>query len=134
MPNIHIPDPHSEPPFIDEPDFSDMTWHVQRPVEEEPEQELSMTERHNSGFAGEAYQGPQLGGMQPAGNENETLAAPWARPERHRSLYALEDRPEGVTQRGGEVCVLRQITPGKPARAHVVIGRHCPHGLNDQSS
>ena len=133
MPSIQFPDPHSEAPYVDEPDFSDMMINIQRPVQDEPEQELSTQERHASGFAGEAYQGPRLGGFQSPGNEAESLTAPWAKPERHKSLYAIEERPEGITQRGGEVCVLKQIHPDKPARAHVVIGRHCPHGLANRS-
>lgn len=120
-----MPDPHAGIPYIDEPDFSDMMFMPKQPPE--PERELTTPERHDSGFQGEHYQGPQLGGFQEPGNEPVHPKADMDE-RRHKPLYRLQQQEYSVSDEpGGDLCVFS----GWPRR-HVRVGVHCPHGMRER--
>lgn len=127
MPEIRIfGDPWEETPYEghDPTPFEDLGFAPERPVQDE-EPELTPQERRESGFTGEAYSGPRLGGFQHPGYEPEIPRGDLGA-KQHKPLYLLRQPEYGVTG-VNEVCVYA----GWPRR-HIRAGAHCPHGHGSQ--
>lgn len=123
MPEIRIGLDQDETPWQREDGgFGDMMSVPVPPPQPEPD--LTPEQLRFLGFADQADTGPQLGGLQHPGNEAPPPVSDIQRERRHQPLHLLTERQKPVTTPRGEVCVYS----GWPRR-HVIVGKHCPHGM-----